>query len=81
MPDLSPEQERYVEQVKEALAETDKPHLDPLTEGVEDECPTCGAWMLNPQLHKNWHADTDRRFRMIDAEARRYKDPPRYGGA
>lgn len=54
--------------------------IDPLVESVEDECPTCGAWMLNPALHRNWHADTISRFHAIAAEARRYKSPPVYGG-
>lgn len=77
---LSDEQERFVQQVEEALVEQDKPYVDPLTDAVEDECPTCGAYMLNPALHRDWHADTDRRFRTIDAEARRYRPSPRYGG-
>lgn len=48
-------------------------NIDPLVESVEDECPICGAWMLNPALHRDWH-------QKIWEEASRYKDPPRYGG-
>lgn len=41
---------------------------------VDDECPTCGAYILNPALHESWHRQ------ILDA-ARSYVDPPRYGGA
>lgn len=44
-----------------------------LADAVEDECPTCGAWMLNPQLHHDWHE-------RLNVEVRKYREPPRYGG-
>lgn len=46
---------------------------DPLVASVDDECPTCGAYMLNPELHANWHRDIARR-------ADSYVSPPTYGG-
>lgn len=53
--------------------------VDPLVEQVEDECPTCGAWMLNPALHKEWHAKLRLRLQELEVEASRYKSPPVYG--
>jgi hypothetical protein len=58
----------------------DAEKVDPLVESVEDECPTCGAWMLNPALHRDWHKKQDQRFHEIAREASRYKSPPTYGG-
>lgn len=51
------------------------PQIPPevLAEYVDDECPTCGAWVLNVPLHAQWHID-------IKTRADRYVDPPRYGG-
>ena len=49
----------------------DPPLVDPYVEQVDDECPTCGAYVLNHALHRDWH-------RTIRDEARRYKPPPTY---
>lgn len=54
--------------------------VDPVVEQVDDECPTCGAWMLNPALHADFHRRQREQFEHLDALARRYVSPPRYGG-
>lgn len=46
---------------------------DTLVASVEDECPTCGAYVLNHALHANWHRD-------IAEAASSYVSPPVYGG-
>lgn len=28
---------------------------DPLVAAIEDECPKCGAYVLNQALHADWH--------------------------
>ena len=47
---------------------------DVLVASVEDECPTCGAYVLNHALHRDWHADISRR-------ADSYSPPPTYATA
>jgi hypothetical protein len=53
--------------------------LDPLVEQVQDECPTCGAYVLNEALHRDFHRRQREQFINLDQLARRYVDPPRYG--
>lgn len=53
---------------------------DTLVASVEDECPTCGAYMLNPALHESWHHNLSDRLRAISEKAGRYVSPPVYGG-
>lgn len=57
-----------------------EPSTDPLVEFVQDECPTCGAYMLNPALHADYHARLRQQFIDLDRLARQYVSPPRYGG-
>lgn len=51
-----------------------------LAEYVEDECPTCGAYILNPALHAQWHEHIQSSLRNLGERADRYKPPPVYGG-
>lgn len=59
--------------------------LDPVAEvlaaQVDDECPTCGAYVLNPALHRDWHGHLRAALNDLGRRADAYKDPPRYGGA
>lgn len=54
--------------------------VDPVVEQVEDECPKCGAYVLNHALHAEWHRHLRLAVEEAQAEAKRYKSPPRYGG-
>lgn len=54
--------------------------IDPVVEQVNDECPKCGAYVLNKALHEDWHMHLRAAIEEAQAEARRYKSPPRYGG-
>lgn len=50
--------------------------IDSLVEAVQDECPTCGAYVLNPALHSDWH----RTLREQLFKVGQYVPPPTYGG-
>jgi hypothetical protein len=54
-----------------------EPH-DALVDFVEDECPTCGAYMLNPAIHRDWHEKQRRQFGQLDEAAHAYRPAPRY---
>lgn len=49
-----------------------------LADQVEDECPMCGAYMLNPALHRDWHLSIATQLQAIENEARAWKPPPTY---
>lgn len=51
---------------------------DPVVEQVDDECPKCGAFMLNKALHEDWHRHLRISVEEAMKEAKRYKSPPRY---
>lgn len=53
--------------------------LDPLVEFVQDECPTCGAYMLNPALHRDWHNGLGDRLSAILTRASRLTGLETYG--
>ncbi len=52
---------------------------DPLVDFVEDECPTCGAYMLNPALHRDYHARQKAQFEHLDRKASRLTGMETYG--
>ena len=54
--------------------------VDPLVEALNDECPKCGAYVLNTGLHEEWHRHLRLAIEEAQTEAKRYKSPPRYGG-
>lgn len=53
--------------------------LDPLVDFVADECPTCGAYMLNPSLHRDWHSRLGDRLAQLDRDANRLTGWETYG--
>lgn len=55
--------------------------VDPVVEQVDDECPKCGAYVLNKALHEDWHMHLRAAIEEAQTEAKRYKSPPRYGGS
>jgi len=82
MPDgrLTADQERFIEDVRRHLEDDGVSGIDPVVEEVADECGTCGAYVLNHALHKDFHARQKRQFEHLDELARRHVPPPTYGG-
>lgn len=76
---LTPDQERFIENVRHHLEDDGVSGIDPVVEEVSDECPTCGAYVLNQALHEDFHRRQRQQFEHLDALARRYVEPPRYG--
>ncbi len=46
-----------------------------------NECPTCGAYMLNEELHSEFHRRQREQFVNLDHLARQYVPEPRYAGS
>lgn len=76
---LTPDQERFVEDVRRHLEDDGVSGIDPLVEEVADECGTCGAYVLNHTLHADFHRRQKQQFEHLDRLARQYVEPPRYG--
>ncbi len=74
---LPVEKQEFLDAVEHHL---DDDKIDAVVEAVQDECPTCGAYVLNPALHRDWHQQWRQRMSEVAAEASRYKSPPVYGG-
>jgi hypothetical protein len=53
--------------------------IDPLVEIEQDACGTCGAYMVNPALHADWHARQKAQFEYLDRRANRLTGLETYG--
>lgn len=49
-------------------------------DGIDDACPSCGAFVESRALHRDWHLTLAERLDAIGREAGRYKSPPTYFG-
>lgn len=48
--------------------------------GLDDACPSCGAFVESRSLHRDWHLALVERLDKITAKAGRYVPPPTYFG-
>jgi hypothetical protein len=53
--------------------------VDSLVEIEQDTCGTCGAYMVNPALHKDWHERQRQQFIELDRKASRLTGMETYG--
>jgi hypothetical protein len=58
--------------------ESDEP-IDPLVEIEQDGCGTCGAYLVNPALHQDWHDRQRRQFEGLHRLASRPNGMETYG--
>jgi hypothetical protein len=59
---------------------TEAQPLDPLVEMEKDGCGSCGAFMVNPELHAEFHARQKRQFEDLHRMANRPTGMETYGG-